>query len=325
MARRTIQREDRNEGASDNHAMPKVNRTSGMLDDLNELRTFQLILSHGSLSGAARTLDVGLGVVSKRLATLERRVGHRLIHRTTRRLVPTDEGLALLEHVDRVLAELDAAESYLAGGKDAPTGILRVGCTISLGTAHVAPVIATLVEMHPSLQIELVMEDWPQDPISCQLDVAIYLGRIPDNNYVARKLVDNRRILVASPAYLAAHGTPQVPDDLLRHACLRWFDGRMPWKLTGPDGQYMELVAPSRLRSNHGDVIHGWCLEGRGIMFKSSIDLADDLAAGKLVQVLPDWAEEAPICALLPTRRHLTPKIRVFLDAIAARLASFYA
>lgn len=325
MARRTIPREERAETPSDSHAMPPVNRVSGMLDDLNELRTFQLILAHSSLSGAARALGVGLGVVSKRLATLERRIGQRLIHRTTRRLVPTDEGLALVAYVDRVLTELDAAELYLASGCEAPTGILRVGCTTTFGGMHVAPVVAELVATHPALQIELVLEDWPQDPISCQLDVAIYLGRIPDNTYIAKKIVDNRRILVASPEYLERHGRPQTPEDLMEHVCLRWFDGRMPWKLTGPDGQYVEMVASSRLRANHGDVIHRWCLEGRGIMFKSCIDLVDDLAAGRLVRLLPGWGEEAPICALLPTRRHMSPKIRVFLDAMASRLARYCA
>jgi LysR family transcriptional regulator, transcriptional activator for dmlA len=303
---------------SDPMAQPPMT-SLGMLDDLNELRTFQLILAQGSLSGAARALNLGLAVVSKRLSALERRVGQRLIHRTTRQLGPTDEGLALLAYVDRALAELDAAELRLSSGKDEPTGVLRVGSPVTLGGAHVAPVVAELVARHAGLEIEVLLEDWPMDLLSRRIDVAIYLGRLPDNTYVARKLVDNRRILVASPDYLARKGRPRSPLDLPSHQCLRWFDGKMPWKLDGPNGEHIDLDVPSRLRATNGDVVHRWCLDGRGIMFKSSIDLVDDLDAGRLEQVLPEWGEAATVCALLPTRRHLTPKIRVFLEALTLR------
>lgn len=304
-------------------AFPR-HRSPGLLDDLNELRTFQAILALGSLSGAAREMGLALTVVSKRLASLERRAGQRLIHRTTRRLRPTDEGIELLSYVDRALAELDAAELHLTNGNQEPVGVLRVGCPVSIGRTHLSRVVARLAERHPRLEAELQLEDWPIDLLSRRVDVAIYLGRLPDNSYVARKLVDNKRILVAAPAYLERNGRPRTPTDLRNHACLRWHDGREPWQLEGPGGTHLEIEVPSRLRSNSGDVIHQWCLDGYGIMFKSHVDLVADLAAGRLIQVLPQWHADAPVCALLPTRRHLTPRIRVFLDALHHHFENFF-
>lgn len=298
-------------------------RSSRGLEDLNELRTFRKIMALGSLSAAARDMGLRLSVVSKRLAALERRIGQRLIHRTTRRLTPTDEGIDLLAYVERALAELEAAELHLASGSEEPTGVLRIGCPISIGRAHLAPVLAQLTARYPRLEVELQLEDWPIDLLSKRVDVAIYLGRLPDNSYVARKLADNERILVAAPDYLQRSAPVRSPSDLRSHACLRWHDGREPWQLDGPDDMHLELEVRSRLRSSSGDVIHQWCLDGRGIMFKSRIDLACDLASGRLVQVLPAWRADAPVCALLPTRRHLTPRIRVFLDALGTRLEEF--
>lgn len=303
---------------------PTRPRLPGVLDDLNELRTFRAILALGSLSGAARDMGLALTVVSKRLASLERRVGQRLIHRTTRRLTPTDEGIALLSYIDRALDELDAAELHLTSGSQEPIGVLRVGSPVSIGRTHLSGIVARLAERYPRLEVELQLEDWPIDLLSRRVDVAIYLGRLPDNSYVARKLVDNKRILVASPAYIERNGHPRTPPELRSHACLRWHDGREPWQLDGPNGSHIEIEVPSRLRSSSGDVIHQWCLDGYGIMFKSQVDLYADLKAGRLVEVLPQWHADAPVCALLPTRRHLTPRIRVFLDALREHFESCF-
>lgn len=293
-----------------------------MLDDLNELRTFQQILANGSLSGAAREMNVTLAVVSKRLAALERRVGQRLIHRTTRKLTATDDGLALLPYVDRVLEELASAEVHLASGEVEPRGVLRVSSTVTLGRTHVAPVAAELTSRYPRLEIELRIEDRLFDLVEDRIDIAIHLGMLPDNSYVMRKLADNQRILVASPAYLERHGTPTTPEDLHEHTCLRWHDGKIPWLLQGPNGEVAEIETCSRLRSNSGDVIQAWARSGRGIMLKSRVDLIEDLATGKLEQVLPAWqGSDAPICALMPSRRHLNVRAQVFLDALARRLA----
>src|SRR5882724_6137393 len=195
-----------------------------MLDDLNELRTFQRVLACGSLSAAARDLGVGLAVVSKRLMTLERRAGQRLINRTTRTLSATDEGLALLGHVDRVLEELVAAESRMAIGAGEPYGLLRVSSPISFGRIHLVPLAADLVEQHSKLDVELRLDDRLVDLTNERIDVAVRIGQPRDSSAIMRKIADSYRILVAAPAYLERHGTPKAIGDLDRHLFLRYDD-----------------------------------------------------------------------------------------------------
>jgi len=294
-----------------------------MLDDLNELRTFQRILVCGSLSAAARDLGVGLAVVSKRLMALERRAGQRLINRTTRTLSATNEGLALIAHIDRILEELDAAESRMTVGGEEPFGILRVSSPISFGRIHLVPLVAELIERHPKLDIELRLDDRLIDLTYERIDIAVRIGQPRDSSAILRKLADNRRILVAAPTYLERHGEPALVQDLQRHGCLRYDDPSLPWRLEGPGNEVIELQPRSRLHANSGDAVRDWAIDGHGIMLKSSVDVADDLAAGRLVHILRDWhSASAPIYALLPSRRFTPSKTKVFLDALGARLAA---
>jgi DNA-binding transcriptional LysR family regulator len=292
-----------------------------MLDDLNELRTFQRILATGSLSAAARDLGVGLAVVSKRLASLERRAGQRLINRTTRKLSPTNDGLALVPHVDRMLEELAAAEARLASGWDEPHGLLRVSAPISFGRVHLIPLAAQLIERHPRLDIELKLEDRLVDLTDEQIDIAVRIGQPRDSTAIMRKLADNRRILVAAPAYLERHGRPHSLDELHNHLCLRYDDHTVPWRLEGPGAILVDFEPRCRLRANSGDAVQDWALAGQGVMLKSRIDVVAELVAGRLEHVLRDWqSAAAPIYALMPSRRHLSTKSRTFLDAVSASL-----
>ncbi|MFD1330954.1 LysR family transcriptional regulator [Methylopila musalis] len=289
-----------------------------MLDDLNELRTLRAIIAAGSLSAAGRALGVSLAVVSKRLSTLERRVGLRLVNRTTRTLSPTDEGLALFAHLDRVLEELDEAEEKLATGRDEPIGTLRVTAPVSFGRRHVAPVLAALVERHPRLDAVLSLDDRLVDVGGGTFDVAIRIGGLGDTSATMLKLADNRRVLAASPAYLDRRGRPRTPDDLPAHTFLRYGDGIAPWMLHGPHDATATIAATPRLRVDNGDALHDWCLAGHGVMMKSVVDMGDDLAAGRLEQVLPGWSGGAmPIVALFASRHHQPRKLRAFLDAMA--------
>jgi LysR family transcriptional regulator, transcriptional activator for dmlA len=293
-----------------------------MLDDLNELRTFQRILALGSLSAAARQMGIGLAVVSKRLAALERRVGARLVNRTTRSLSATAEGEVLLAHVDRVLEALDEAEARLAGGRASPRGLLRVSAPIAFGRVHVAPVAADLVARHPELDIELKLDDRLVDLIEARVDVAVRIGPPRDSTAVMRKLADNRRILVASPGYLDRMGHPRTPRETAGHAFLRYDDSTQPWRLEGPEGAVAEIETPCRLRADSGNVINDWALAGHGIMLRSQVDVAAELADGRLERVLVDWQSgPAPIYALFPSARHLATKVRVFVETLAERLA----
>jgi DNA-binding transcriptional LysR family regulator len=294
-----------------------------MLSDLNELRTFQRILARGSLSAAARDLGVGLAVVSKRLASLERRTGQRLVNRTTRALSPTEEGLALLPHVERLLEELASAEERLSGGRDEPAGTLRVSAPVSLGRIHLVPLAAELAAAHPRLDIELKLDDHLVDLVDERIDVAVRIGQPRDSTAILHKLADNRRYLAAAPAYLDRQGRPSSVHELTEHACLRYDDGVAPWRLVGPDGQVVEIETRARLKANSGDAVHDWALAGCGIMLKSCADISDDLDSGRLERVLPEWqSEPAPIYALTLSGRHRATKIRTFLDAAKARLSS---
>lgn len=292
------------------------------LSDLNELRTFQRILALCSLSAAARDLGVGLAVVSKRLASLERRVGLRLVNRTTRRLSATEEGMALLTHVERMLDELAAAEAHLASGQEEPRGVLRVAAPISFGRIHLAPVAADLVALYPKLQVELNLDDGLVDLVETRTDIAVRIGPARDSTAIMRKLADSQRILVASPAYLDRRGRPTTPAEIAGHDLLRYsLTALEPWRLQGPGGQVAEIESRPRLRADNGDVTYDWALDGRGVMLKSRIEVLFDLRAGRLERVLPDWSSgEAPVYALIPSSRHLAVKTRVFLEAVAARM-----
>jgi DNA-binding transcriptional LysR family regulator len=292
-----------------------------VLDDLNELRTFRAILTEGSLSAAARRLGVTLAVVSKRLSTLEARAGAQLIHRTTRTLHATEEGAKLLVDVARALEAIEAAEVRLASGHDEPGGILRVSAPIAFGRRCVAPVLGELAARYPRLAVALELDDRLADLVGEGLDVAIRIGAPTDSSAIMRKLADNRRILVASPAYLNRAGRPASPDAAAKLAFLRYGAATEPWRLRGPGGMTASLAAAARLRVDDGDVVHDWGLAGYGIMLKSEVDVAADLAAGRLERVLPGWdAGEAPVIALYPGGVHVPLKTRVFLDQLIARL-----
>jgi LysR family transcriptional activator of dmlA len=293
-----------------------------MLDDLNELRTFQRVLACGSLSAAARDLGVGLAVVSKRLIALERRAGQRLINRTTRTLSATDEGLALLGHVDRVLEELAAAESRMTIGVEEPYGLLRVSSPISFGRIHLVPLVAELVERHPKLDVELRLDDRLVDLTNERIDVAVRIGQPRDSSAILRKIANSYRILVAAPAYLGRHGEPKSIGDLDRHLCLRYDDRSSPWHLEGPDAEVVEIDPRTRLHANSGDAVQDWAIAGHGVMLKSEVDVAADIASGRLVHILRDWrSAPAPIYALLPSRRHTPSKTRAFVEALSAKLS----
>ncbi|MCJ2129770.1 LysR family transcriptional regulator [Methylobacterium sp. E-045] len=293
-----------------------------MLDDLNELRTFRRIAALGSLTAAARELGVGLAVVSKRLTTLERRAGTRLIQRTTRSLSLTDEGQALLVQVDPALDAIEAAEEWLMNERDEPTGLLRVGAPVSFGRRHVAPVLGRLVALHPRLDADLKLDDRVVDLVGERIEVAIRIGPPQDSTMVMRRLAENRRILVASPGYLDRRGRPSCPADLAAHDGLSYGDAPTTWRLIGPSGIETDVRLRTRLRSDSGDAVHDWALAGGGIMLKSALDLTADLAANRLERVLPSHATApTPVYALIASGRGMRTRARVFVDAMAAELA----
>ena len=289
-----------------------------MLDDITELRTFVSIIGAGSLSAAAREMDLALSVVSKRLASLERRTEARLIARSTRRLALTEEGQELYERAQRILAEVDDAEAVLTSGRVEPQGLLRVSAPQAFGRAHVAPVCRDLVSAHPKISIDLELTDRLVDLIEEGIDVVVRIGPPKDSRLVLRKFIDDFRIVVGAPEYLERHGVPMTPADLEAHDCVHYRGVGTHWRLVGPGGQAIEVRAASRLRSNSGQVALDWALAGSGLVMNSWVDLEPELRAGRLVHVLPEWrSDPAPVCALFPSARQLPSRVRLFIDGMS--------
>lgn len=295
---------------------------SDMFGDITELRTFVQIVKTGSLTAASRDMGLALSVVSKRLAKLERRTETQLIARSTRSLALTTEGQQLFHCAQRILAEIDEAESVLLRGKMEPQGLLRVSAPLDLGRTHVSPVCCELVRSYPHISVDLVLTDRLVELISERMDIVIRIGPPQDSELIMRKLSDNHRIMAASPEYVERRGMPASPEDLVNHDCLLYRGSEALWRLVGQRGVLREVKVSSRLHCDNGEVARDWAIAGCGVVMKSWIDLIPDLASGRLMQVLPDWrSEPAPICALFVQGRRMPIRVRLFLEAMVQRFA----
>ncbi|WP_313514676.1 LysR family transcriptional regulator [Pseudomonas sp.] len=293
------------------------------LERFSDLQLFSRIVAGGSLSAAARELGLSLAVVSARLARLEATLGVRLLTRSTRRLSLTGEGEEFLARSTRILAEIAELQDSL-GRSGEPHGRLRVTCTAAFGRRHIAPRVAAFRRRYPQVTLELLASDAIVDLVQDGVDLAIRQAALPDSNLHVRTLLANRRIACASPAYLAEHAPVQTPEDLLAHACILIGDPPMSrWNFVHNDSAEERLVsvAPA-FQTNDGEIAHAAALDGAGIVFKSLIDVREDLASGALIDVLPDWQSPgSPIQAVYPAGRHLPSRVRVFIDFLCEELA----
>lgn len=294
------------------------------MNDLPDLAFFCQLARQPSLAAAAQQLGVTPPAVSRRLAALERRLGVRLLNRTTRRLSLTPEGERYVEDGAALLRELEALERSLTASRESPRGLLRVNASFGFGRRHLGPAIADFASAWPEVEVVLQLSDRPLDLAEHALDVAIRFGPPPDARVLARKLASNRRLLCAAPAYLAARGAPLEPRQLAAHECIVIRENQHAfnnWQLT--DGTQQVLVkVRGRLAANHGEVAVDWALAGHGIVLRSEWDVAGELRAGRLQRVLAPWrGSAADIHAVYPQRLQLSAKLRVFLDFLAARFA----
>ncbi|THF55376.1 LysR substrate-binding domain-containing protein [Pseudothauera rhizosphaerae] len=289
------------------------------MDAASELAFFALLADKGSFTAAARELNLTPPAASKRLAQMEQRLGVRLLNRSTRRMSLTDEGELYLEHARRILADIEELELSLGKRRASPKGLLRINATLGFGRTTIAPIVSAFARRHPEVEVHLQLTDTPLDLVASGFDLGIRFGELPDSRLAARKLMSNRRFLCASPAYLAAHGTPRSPAELARHACIlhRQNDEAWgTWRLTR--GRQAETVkVRGALASNDGDVVLGWALDGHGILIRSEWDLAKYLHSGRLQTVLPEWTlPPADLYAVYPARRNLPARVRAFIDAL---------
>jgi DNA-binding transcriptional LysR family regulator len=289
-----------------------------MADALQEIAIFARIVGTGSLSAAARELAISPALVSRRLASLEARLGVRLVNRTTRSLHLTDEGAAYFETCTRVLAEIQEADAAVSAGRAEPRGILRVALPASFGNQYVAPLVPKFAERYPDVQLALSLSDRAVNVVEEGFDLAIRIADLADSSLAARKLAPNRRVVCASPAYLARHGAPRTPEDLAKHNCLAT-DFAMNWEYRGPDGIPGSVRVAGRYACDNWEVLREWALAGLGVALKSTWDVRRLLEDGSLVSLLPGYtfATDVAIYAVYPHRRHLPAKTRAFIEFLA--------
>ena len=286
-----------------------------------DLGFFSVLPSAGRLSAAARELGVTTPAVSKHLAQMEARLGVGLLNRTTRRMSLTPEGEVYLEHARRILGEIDDMEDLLGVSRSTPTGLLRVNATLGFGRSHVAPLISRFVRKHPQVEVQLQLSVNPPPLTEDAFDVCIRFGAPPDSRMIARHIAPNRRLLCASPRYLAKHDMPKVPHDLTRHNCIGIRQGEEAygvWRLSSGRGKTANTEAVKtrgNLTTNDGEIAVNWALEGHGILMRAEWDIERHLRNGRLVQVLPQYfTPDASIHAVYPQRHQLAARVRAFVD-----------
>jgi DNA-binding transcriptional LysR family regulator len=289
-----------------------------------DLGFFSALASGGSLSAAARELGITTPAVSKRLAQMESRLGMSLVNRTTRRMSLTPEGETYLKHARSILGEIDNLAQLLGASKATPTGLLRVNATLGFGRSHVAPLISRFVHKHPEVEVQLQLSVNPPPLTADAFDVCIRFGAPPETRVIARRLAPNRRLLCASPAYLARHGEPKVPHDLTRHQCIGIRQGEEAyglWRLSsgrGRNSRSEAIKTRGNLATNDGEIAVNWALDGHGILLRAEWDIARFLRSGRLVQVLPQCqTPDADIYAVYPQRHQLSARVRAFVDFLA--------
>ena len=288
------------------------------MDRVGDLALFLRVLDQGSITAAAHSLDLSVAVASQRLKRLEKDLGVRLLHRTTRRLHPTPEGAALAQQGRVLVEELESLGSGLREAASEIAGTLRFTMSASFGRQYVSPLLPAFLARHPKLRLSVHLSDHVVDLVSEGFDLAIRIGALEDSRLVARGIAPNRRVLCASPDYLRRRGMPAVPQDLVRHDCLLLFgsNGRQDvWRLGTPEGGEVAVRVQGRFESNFGEVLRDASLAGEGIVVHSLWHIADDLRAGRLRVVLPDYPlPTTAISAVMPQRSLVPPRVRAFTD-----------
>jgi len=292
-----------------------------------DLGFFSTLAAAGSLSAAAQELGVTTAAVSKHLALMESRLGVLLVNRTTRRMSMTQEGEVYLQNARRILGEIEGMEELLGVTKATPKGLLRVNATLGFGRSHVGPLISKFVRRYPQVEVQLQLSVNPPPLTDDSFDVCIRFGAPPDARVIARHVAANRRLLCASPAYLAKHGTPKVPNDLTKHNCIGIRQGEEAygvWRLASTRGRTASVEAVKtrgNLTTNDGEIAVAWALDGHGVLMRAEWDIERYLRNGRLVQVLPHYyTPDADIHAVYPQRHQLAARVRAFVDFVALAL-----
>lgn len=282
---------------------------------------FVRVVEGGSMAAAARNLGCTRAQVSKQVGDLERAFGVRLFERSTRKLILTPAGETFLQHALRALEAIETTEVAVKNLGEIPRGVLRVSATVTFGRRFIAPLIPDILARYPELECELILSDEMVDLLDDNIDLSLRMTKAPPEDAVARKVVELRRVICASPAYLARHGVPEGPQDLMHHQCFSYVlrDGRI-WHLLDRQGNEVGIPVRSRLQYNSQDCILEAVLDGHGIAILPTYLCSEELAAGRLQAVLADYEPNIVfgrnVYACYTPSRVRVPKVRVFLDAL---------
>lgn len=294
------------------------------MDKFEAIRVFCTVIEAGSFAAAADRLGLSTTAVSRHVAQLESYLAVRLINRTTRRMRPTDEGFAYFERCTQLLADIDEAEASVSGKEQRPRGRLRLTAPIALATLRLAPAFAEFSKTYPDLTLDLVLADNVSDFAEEGLDMAIRVGKVGSDNLVARRIGESTVLAAAAPGYLQEAGTPQVPGDLARHACLTYShaaNGNQA-EFTSKAGETVSVRIGGPIHANNGMLLTELAVAEAGIVFAPCFILQAAITQGKLVRILPDWSlRTLPVQVVYPTRRHLSAKVQ----AMTAFLAKWFA
>jgi LysR family transcriptional regulator for bpeEF and oprC len=292
------------------------------MDRLQSMEVFRWVADLGSFSRAADRLDLGKATVTAHVAQLEQRLGVKLLNRTTRRLSLTDDGAVYLEHVRRVLADVEEMDTALARGRSVPRGRLRVDMPAAIGRLLIVPALPRFAAQYPELSIVIQFSDLVADLVEEGIDAAIRVGTLGDSSLIARRVYDLRWITCASPEYLDRMGTPATPADLARHDCIGFWNPNqrraLPWRFER-EGVREEFTPGERIALGTPEAVLDLAIAGGGIVQLGDIQVAPPIAAGRLVPILADRArtDTTPVSVVYPQGRHLSAKVRAFADFAA--------
>lgn len=293
-----------------------------MPHDIIDLRFFVTLTESGSLAEAARRLDVSPSAVSQRLQQLEARLGMQLAHRSTRRFSLTEEGELFHGGAVALLADMDALVDTVRERSGEVAGTLHVGGPLGFGRQYLAPAIADFHSLHPRLMVSLTLSDVVSAADANRYDLIVHIGSLGDSSMVAYPIAPNARFICAAPRYLARHAAPREPRELAQHDCIVLRENHEDvtlWRLRRKRSEVAVRV-PAILSCNDGEVARQWALQGKGVVLRSEWDVAESIAAGKLVRLLPDWSlPDADVVALVASRAGLSARVRLFLSFLQAR------
>ncbi|MCC5992741.1 MAG: LysR family transcriptional regulator [Rhodobacteraceae bacterium] len=295
------------------------------MDRLTEMEAFATVVDQGGFTDAARKMGISKSAVSKHVSALEARLGARLLNRTTRRVSPTDIGLAYYDRARRVLNDAGEADSLVASMQAAPSGILRIAVPTDFGATHVSPVLGEFLNRYPDISVNMVLKNRYVELISEGFDLAIRMGEMEDSSLRARKICETTQRLIAAPSYLAQHGRPARIDDLNDHRLLYYSHNAASsvWKITAPSGEVRQVRSATWFSVNDGQSLLNAAINGLGIAYLPSFLYAPALRSGAVEDVIPELPQDVQgMHALYPSGRFTQPKVRALIDFLVEKFAS---